>query len=145
MGNPVNPNEKALKGVAWIGILFLIVALYSGVRYPIAQAGYIEKNENYMAITAIIYNHGRDWRDVRYTVDNQEYVTRVLTSRNLIPVNEPPGTGSEIEIKYNPNDPRDIIIANYRYDRRYLFNAALFLIIGTYLTWLGLKRKKGKP
>ena len=144
MSNPVNPSEKALKWVVWIGVIFLIVGLYSSARYPIVRSGYIEKNENYKTTIATVYNHGRGWRDVRYTVDNQKYVARILIQRALIPINEPPSTGSDIEIKYNPNNYRDVIIANYRYDRRYLFDAVLFLIIGAYLIWFGLEARKGK-
>lgn len=97
-----------------IGIVILIIGLIIGVIFVVMLVNYINKRKVYVETTAIVVDYDERFDSegfylyapiYEYLVDGITYTKKDSTYSS-----NPPAINSEVKIRYNKDDPGDIIL-----------------------------------
>lgn len=111
IGSTQNIQSKPIK--SWQGILIGLIFLFAGISlliYSIFTINtYNEKNATFVETTATVVDYNYDSEGlkaivVEYTVNGETYKKASTTYSN-----NSKSIGTEVSIKYNPNNPKDAI------------------------------------
>ncbi len=132
-----SPTAAIVIGIlfALIGIGLLIFGFYSIKTHA-------EKSERYLPVSSIVvdYDYNSDGLQaiiVEYYVDGQMYTKKSNTYSNM-----PSPIGSEVPLKYNPDDPRDAIWVNDSTNVILPIMGGIFTLVGFAATIAGFKQKR---
>lgn len=133
------------------GLLFIIVGTAVFCYFLIYSKNYKQKNEYYIETTAIVvdYDYGDDFNNnlgyneddivaiiVEYTVDGKVYRQTSDIRSNIVE-----SIGTEVLIKYNPNNPKDIIWVNDESSIILPIGGGIFAIVGLFIVIRSIKKK----
>ncbi len=124
-----------------VGLIILIVGICLLVFSISNIKSYNEKNKTYIETVSKVvdyqYNSEREKAAVvEYEVNGVTYeATHNTYSKNPIP------RGSKIKLKYNPNDPNDVIWVNDTSNVLFPIVGGLFTLIGLVVTISNIKNK----
>jgi hypothetical protein len=125
-GKSTTPIYKLL----FLGIIFIILGIFMIIIAILANISYYKESVNYKATTATVVGYNTDDDDkkaliVEFMVNNIKY--RVASKTYF---DEPAELNSQVNIKYNPNNPNEIAFSPG--------NTMLFFLIGLGIMTLGL-------
>lgn len=130
----------------WQGILFgLVFALIgSGLIWFSVNiiTEYNKKNSEFRQVTGQVvdYNYNDDGLQaiiVEYTVDGQSYRKTSNSYSNM-----PKSTGTEVDLKYNPTNPKDAIWVNDSTNIVMPLAGGLFALVGIVVIVIAAKKMK---
>ena len=130
----------------WQGILFGLIFVIIGIAVLIFAVSsiktYNEKNKTFVEITSRVVDYKYDDEGlqaivVEYVVDGQTYQKISNTYSNM-----PKSIGTEVSIKYNPNNPRDAIWTTDSTNIILPIFGAVFTLVGFFVIISNVKNTK---
>ena len=127
-----------------IGLIFAIIGI-GLLAYSVSTIkSYNEKNKTYKEITSVVVDHvqndeGLEAIIVEYTVDGRAYRKQSNSYSNM-----PKSTGTKVQIKYNPNNPNDVIWLNSSTNIVLPLVGGLFALVGIIVVISNAKKMKSK-
>lgn len=138
-----NRPMKPLYGIL-IGSVFAIMGIVFLINSLTIIKTYNEKDKIYKETNSVVVDYDYDAEGskaiiVEYTVDGQTYRQQSYSYSS-----SPAPQGSQVKIKYNPNNPNDIIWVNDSKTIMFPIVGAVFTVVGIIIIISGIKSgKKG--
>ena len=132
----------------WHEILFGLVFALVGIGllvYSISTIkSYNEKNKTYTETTSVVVDYARDDEGleaiiVEYTVNGKAYRKQSNSYSNI-----PKSIGTQVKVKYNPNDPNDAIWVNDSANIVLPLAGGLFALVGIIVVIISVKKMKSE-
>ncbi len=127
-----------------IGLIFAIIGI-DLLAYSVSTIkSYNEKNKTYKEITSVVVDHvqndeGLEAIIAEYTVDGRAYRKQSNSYSNM-----PKSTGTKVQIKYNPNNPNDVIWLNSSTNIVLPLVGGLFALVGIIVVISNVKKMKSE-
>lgn len=143
---PIRRTVQTKQLKPWQGVLFgLIFAIvgFSILNYGISSLKlYNEKNKTFVETTSKVIDYkyndeGLQAIVVEYVVDGQSYQKASGTYSSI-----PKSLGTEVSVKYNPNDPRDAIWTTDSSNFIFPVFGGVFILAGVFIVITSIKNGK---
>lgn len=130
----------------WQGILFGLIFVMIGIGLLLLSVStikkYNEKNKIYTETTSVVVDYAYDDEGleaiiVEYTVDGKAYRKQSNSYSNM-----PKSKGTQVKVKYDPNNPRDAIWVNDSTNVVLPLAGGIFLLVGIIIAVSSSKKMK---
>lgn len=132
----------------WQGILFGLIFAVIGIGLLLFSVStiknYNQKNKTYTETTSVVVDYAYDDEGleaiiVEYTVDGKAYRKQSNSYSNM-----PKSKGTQVKVKYNPNDPSDAIWVNDSTNIVLPLVGGLFALVGIIIVVSSAKKMKSE-
>ncbi|MCI9280107.1 MAG: DUF3592 domain-containing protein [Bacilli bacterium] len=132
----------------WQGILFGLIFVVIGIGLLLFSVStiknYNQKNKTYNETTSIVVDYayndeGLEAIIVEYTVDGKAYRKQSNSYSNM-----PKSKGTQVKVKYNPDDPSDAIWVNDSTNIVLPLVGGLFTLVGIIIVISSVKKMKNE-
>lgn len=132
----------------WQGILFGLIFAVIGIGLLLFSVStiknYNQKNKTYTETTSVVVDYAYDDEGleaiiVEYTVNGKAYRKQSNSYSNM-----PKSKGTQVKVKYNPNDPSDAIWVNDSTNIVLPLVGGLFALVGIIIVVSSVKKMKSE-
>jgi len=136
---PLKKWQQILLGVlfAFIGGFMLIVSINQ-------ISDYKQKDKTFTPITATVVSYDTNSDGLQAIVVEYAVGTTIYREKSNVYSNMPKNIGTKVDIKYNPNDPKDIIWVEDSTNFILPLTSVIFIVCG-FLICIGSFKKKKDP